>query len=208
MAQVPIHKQITNDVRYIEHHSPDVLVDLGILMHIWVQRKYDGDPYEGWTGCSVEWLASATRMGFRRVKAAVDRLESWGIIHGMSTNGQRGAMPLMYRYDIREYKVKQIKGDKVGAYGEVYVWDRESEKLISTKVPVEEYVAFPECPECGRTYHPTEGAGKDDLCAECYIRAEQRGALERGVGLRMKTPYGEMEWSLVELRAKREKELC
>jgi len=100
-----VNRQMIEDVAFIEAYSPDVLVDLGMLMHLVSKRRWY-EPYKGWTDVPSTWLAKNSRMGHRRIKASLDRLKAWGIIKGMSTNSQMRAhwsrkAPL-YRYDLHK----------------------------------------------------------------------------------------------------------
>jgi hypothetical protein len=191
-----VNAELVRDVEFIEANSPDVLVDLGLLMHVMVKRRWYGD-YEGWTDTPGTWLAESSRMGYRRVKAALDRLESWGILFAMSTNGTLGkGFALNYRYDFT-----RIRADKEGAYTEVWVVDRDAWELVPTKVSPRDALEFPTCVECGRVYHPTEGMSPDEgVCFECSLYALMRKYVEKGKDLSVDCMYGENAWTVEEMK--------
>ena len=114
-----IDRQLVADVEYIEAHSPDVLVDLGILMHVLTKRRWHGD-YAGWAECPADWLGKSSNMGFRRVRASVKRLVDWGILTAMSTNevARKWRRSPNYRYDkrttSREIKAKAEANPRAG----------------------------------------------------------------------------------------------
>lgn len=79
--------QVNQDVEFIEAHSPDVLVDLGLLMHVLAKRSWRGADY-GLTGVPTNWLGKVSFMGHRRVRASLDRLVAYGILTLVSPPGE------------------------------------------------------------------------------------------------------------------------
>jgi hypothetical protein len=183
-----VNRQLSTDVEYLQRNSPDVLVDMGVLMHVITKRQWNG-PYKGWADVPVAWLATRSHLGHRRVKASLDRLAGYGMLTAMSTNGHRGALALNYRYDIRpeyekleeEEKVVEeeiailkhlpMRADGAGAYGSVMVFDFNMFTPKYRKVAPTDYAAMPVCTSCGKVYHPTEGRGPNEgQCAVCYVK--------------------------------------
>ena len=213
-----IIQQLSEDIAFVETNSPDVLIDLGLLLHIMGKRIWYGS-YKGWTDVPATWFAEHSRMRFQRVKNSLERLVEWGLIIPMSTNNDSkmkwARRAPRYRYDLRNGKeedvkveekeeevVREIKADDVGAYGEAWVLDRETWQMRMVKIPIVEYNAFPVCQACGKVYHPTEGAStREGICAGCGIV----GTITRAVAIGMQnkivnTIWGERSFSLVEMR--------
>jgi hypothetical protein len=219
-----VNRQLSTDVEYLQRNSPDILLDMGILMHVITKRQWNGN-YKGWTDVPVAWLATKSHLGHRRVKASLDRLTGYGMLTAMSTNGHRGALALNYRYDIRpEYEkleeeevenvmlleaVKRapMKADGAGAYGSVLVFDPNTWRMKTRKVAPTDYVAMPVCSSCGKAYHPTEGGGAlPNQCSGCFIKSE----FERAIGKdwpdhTITSPFGKRKFTRAEMDAYVEK---
>ena len=101
----------TKDVQFLQRHSPDLALDISVLTYIMVNRRYSPKDYAGWADFPATWYAGRSRVGRRRVDAAVGRLLEYGMIKGMSTNND----PAMawsrraprYRYDLRDYPASE-----------------------------------------------------------------------------------------------------
>ncbi len=216
-----VDNRLTTDVEIIEANSPDVLTDLGVLMHVMVKRHWRGGG-KGWTDVPVDWLASASHMGFKRVKESCDRLVEWGILSPSKLNGIPGHVT-MYRYDLRA--VKEEVYDKLvtseeeeeldweatqiepkleqGAdapYGTAYVFDTNSWTMQPIKVSPDELLTYPRCRTCGLCFHPTEGRGEhEDECAYCTLKAKIRTKFEPGgKDFYVQSPYGKRTFTQVE----------
>lgn len=208
-----VNRQMVEDVEFIQTHSNDVLTDLGVLMHILTKRRWTGN-FQGWTDCPLNWLGTQSRMGHRRVKESLTRLEEWGIVQGMSTNGSPQQAWIRrapnYRYDLRRAPAKEseepeeevkIEADEQGAYSEGWMLDRKTWTWVSVRLMPSEVATYPVCTICGCSYHPTEGVGRDEgTCMGCYMEQAMDRTLEKGEPrLTLKGPYGTHRWSRAEI---------
>jgi len=121
-------------------NSPDQIVDLGLLFYVFTARRFDGE-YEGWTDVPTDLNGKRSHMGFRRIRAGLDRLVAWGIITAMSTNGDRCVAfkrPLNYRYDLRttSRKVKARAEAKVKAESRVQAEKQQRQEMLKSTPPV------------------------------------------------------------------------
>ena len=245
-----INKEVLRDIEFLEANSPDIVTDMGILMHVIFKRIFRpaNNPYYGWTDCAVTWFAESSKMGYRRIKASLDRLEEWGIIKGMSTNND----PTMawsrraprYRYDLRDYPAKAetashtraheqvtkrpqvqppkrveelttiisqppiiarppLKAGPDGGYGEVWILDKDTQRMIPTQVAPSDFVQYPICKGCHRAFHPTQGTAgefngdmfsppRTGFCSDCFTVAAVKHALEKDMrrAIDIYTPAG------------------
>ncbi len=211
-----VDNRLTADVEMIEANSPDVLLDLGVLMHVMVKRHWRGKA-KGWTNTPCKWLATSSNMGFKRVKESCDRLVEMGILRPSKLNGIPRQVN-MYRYDLRAVKreeevaeeeedweevvdpPKLESGDKA-PYGTAYVFDSETFTMQPTKVTPDELLSFPHCKTCGTVFHPTEGRGRtDDECANCALLTELKSKFEPGGNsVVIKCPYGSRRFTQLEI---------
>ena len=192
-----VESQISKDVVFIEGNSPDALIDLGTLMHIIVRREYMGWN-EGWTQVPIQWLASKGHIGYRRMKESLDRLERWNVVSKKVSSDEYGrGKSYWYRYDTRH----RIKADEVGAYIEVWRLNRSTWKMEAVQMLPSDAASMPVCTGCGRSFHPTEGAGRNaGECVWCsFLEAFERNVEEGAKELTINTPYGSHTWTREEM---------
>lgn len=161
-------KQLSNDVDLLVEKSPDLAVDMAVLMWIFVKRDWR-PPFKGWARLPADWFGQRSHMGFRRVVESANRLESLGIIQKMAEEGKRHcAMRYKYARRNEEYEswfnkkreslpdVEQSKTDNAD-YEKVNGEGRNEVKVEKQVLKV--------APTVGRVLHWTGSALKYQECS-------------------------------------------
>lgn len=123
---VYVDAQFCSDVVTIEERADDedgvdALVMVGLLGHIMARRRWYGKQ-KGWADLPIGHMVDSYHIGYRRMKAALDKLVEWNIVTPSPTNAEcaRKRMPLWYRYDKRaDLELPEVVEDYVEEYEEV-----------------------------------------------------------------------------------------
>lgn len=99
-TEIWAHKQLSRDVDLIIKKSPDLAVDLAVLMWIFDKRDWRGN-FKGWAQLPADWFSRRSKMGFKRIIESANRLEGLGVIQKMSDKGRRHSA-MRYKYALRD----------------------------------------------------------------------------------------------------------
>lgn len=201
---IPVFSVLVGPAEYLLQNSEDYLLEMGLLHYLYTCRPFHGSE---WTWVPINDLATRGKMGYRRVKSALDRLVSLGFVEHYERPGAYGSLMHYYRIprvdeelleewtihvpdSVQDHSLKKplkieppknvaLMYDYVKSWsGNGYPFIEEYDKDFARK-------QFPTCPECEMFYEPKYATAPDGsgLCVECWMRHRwEEGQREFDIG--------------------------